>query len=90
LRPGEKLFEELSASSDKLQPTHHEKIMIFSGAPTDYAFMEAWLAKLRVLVSKRDDLAVLSHMAQVVPEYQPSGKWQSAMRTLTLKAAAGD
>src|SRR6202035_5554317 len=31
LRPGEKLFEELSAASDQVRPTCHEKIMIFCG-----------------------------------------------------------
>ena len=76
LRPGEKLFEELSTESDETQPTCHEKIMVFCGRclpRTD--FMEQWIAELRDLL-ERNDVRVLSHMAEIVPEYQPSGNWQ--------------
>ncbi len=90
LRPGEKLFEELSTESDETRPTYHEKIMVFCGSVVERKFMETWISDLRSLVSRRDDIRVLSHMADIVPEYQPSGKWQAALQRRALKAAAGD
>ena len=90
MRPGEKLFEELSTESDETRPTYHEKIMVFCGAPIQRDFIDRWVGELRSLVSRRDEVRVLSHMADIVPEYQPSGKWQVALRQRSLKAAAGD
>lgn len=90
LRPGEKLFEELCTESDETQPTYHEKIMVFCGSVLPREFMERWVSELRALVSERDDVRVLSHLAEIVPEYQPSGKWQIVSRHKALKAAAGD
>ena len=47
LRPGEKLFEELSTASDQVQPTRHEKIMIFCGSTPAQESMEQWIAELQ-------------------------------------------
>lgn len=90
LRPGEKLFEELCTASDETQPTYHEKIMVFCGSVLARDFMEQWIRELRSLLAGRDDVRVLSHLAEIVPEYQPSGKWQMALGHRSLKAAAGD
>jgi hypothetical protein len=64
--------------------------MIFSSPAPDHGYMEEWMNNLRNLIAKRDDVAILSHLAEVAPEYQPSGKWEAAMRRMTLRAAAGD
>lgn len=90
LRPGEKLFEELCTESEETQPTDHEKIMVFCGSVPQRKFMEGWVSDLRSLVSERDDVRVLSHLADIVPEYRPSGNWQVALQRRALKAAAGD
>ncbi len=90
LRPGEKLFEELSTESDETRPTYHEKIMVFCGSAIQRDFIDRWMSDLRTLISRRDEVRVLSHMADIVPEYQPSGKWQTALNRRSLKAAAGD
>jgi len=50
--------------------------------------MQQWIAELRNLVAQRNDVPVLSHMASIVPEYQPSYKWQTAMGRNQMKAAA--
>jgi FlaA1/EpsC-like NDP-sugar epimerase len=89
LRPGEKLFEELSAASDQVRPTCHEKIMIFCGAGLKHETMERWMDELQALLARRDSAAVLSHMMDIVPEYQPSGKWQILLKPRELKAAVG-
>jgi FlaA1/EpsC-like NDP-sugar epimerase len=90
LRPGEKLCEELSSESDETRPTYHEKIMVFCGCPIQRDFIDRWMTELRLLISRRDEVSVLSHMAEIVPEYQPSGKWQAALQRRSLKAATGD
>ena len=90
LRPGEKLFEELCTESEETQPTYHEKIMVFCGSVPSRSFIEQWISELRSLVSERDDVRVLSHLSEIVPEYRPSGNWQVALQRRALKAAAGD
>jgi FlaA1/EpsC-like NDP-sugar epimerase len=88
VRPGEKLYEELSAASDKVRPTCHEKIMAFSGSTLQQDFVEQWMAELRELVAQRNDTSVLAHMTEIVPEYCPSDRWRSALSVNRMKAAA--
>jgi FlaA1/EpsC-like NDP-sugar epimerase len=90
LRPGEKLFEELSTESDETQSTYHEKIMVFCGVTMERDRIQRWTSDLRQLLLRRDEPGILSHMADIVPEYQPSGKWQSVLQHRVMKAAAGD
>jgi FlaA1/EpsC-like NDP-sugar epimerase len=88
LRPGEKLFEELSAASDQMRPTCHEKIMIFCGQRLEHDSMQRWICELRELLAQRNQVEVLLHLQQIVPEYQPSGQWHSALlaRQLIVRA----
>ena len=90
LRPGEKLYEEISAASDQVRPTCHDKIMIFCGRTLPHQVLEKWIADLRRLVAQRDDSAVLAHMLEIVPEYQPSNKWRIALEMNQVKAAAAN
>jgi FlaA1/EpsC-like NDP-sugar epimerase len=90
LRPGEKLFEELCGDGEENQHTYHEKIMVFCGAVPSRSFMQQWVDDLRMLIAERNDVRVLTHLADIVPEYQPSGNWQVALQRRALKAAAGD
>ena len=87
LRPGEKLFEELSTASDQVQPTCHEKIMIFCGDCLRHDAMKRWIAKLRTLLVQRDDVVILQHIHEIVPEYQPSGKWRALVIGKETKTA---
>jgi FlaA1/EpsC-like NDP-sugar epimerase len=89
LRAGEKLFEELSTASDLVRPTCHEKIMIFGGESLEPGFMQHWISQLRVLLSERDEDAILAHMRAIVPEYQPSGKWIQKTSVIAKAAAVG-
>jgi FlaA1/EpsC-like NDP-sugar epimerase len=89
VRPGEKLYEELSTTTDKVCPTCHEKIMVFCGSTLQQDFTEQWIADLRELVARTNDAAILSHMAEVVPEYQPSEKWRTALSANQVRAAVG-
>jgi FlaA1/EpsC-like NDP-sugar epimerase len=72
IRPGEKLYEELSALDENVVPTYHEKIKIFEGASPSWHWMERELSQLQRLCAMRkfDELMVM--MKSMVPEYNPS------------------
>jgi FlaA1/EpsC-like NDP-sugar epimerase len=79
LRPGEKLFEELILTGEDILPTYHEKIRIFCGRQREPEFMTSWLDQLDVLIAIHDEAAVLRHLHQIVPEYEPGEKWQEML-----------
>jgi FlaA1/EpsC-like NDP-sugar epimerase len=76
LRPGEKLYEELISEGEDILPTHHEKIRILQGLTCDAARIETWLQELQTILHKRDETAVVTHLKQLVPEYQPASFWR--------------
>jgi FlaA1/EpsC-like NDP-sugar epimerase len=73
LRPGEKLFEELVTRGENIQPTYHEKILIFSGPREDRSRIENWLDKVQALAARDATNELIAHMTDLVPEYQPAG-----------------
>jgi len=73
LRPGEKLFEELTLEGENILPTYHEKIRIFQAPPLDSTRLEVWLLELEALLEARGAGAVVDHLKELVPEYQPEG-----------------
>jgi len=72
LRPGEKLFEELISEGENILPTYHEKIRIFSTQRMSREETAEWLRQLEEMVARGDEAAVLRHMCDIVPEYQPA------------------
>ncbi|MBV9081498.1 MAG: polysaccharide biosynthesis protein, partial [Acidobacteriaceae bacterium] len=75
LRPGEKLFEELSLDAERIEPSYHEKIHIFRGKPLSRVAVRSWVDELEQLIEERDECAILHHLKGLVPEYRPVGKW---------------
>ncbi|HIL88442.1 MAG TPA: polysaccharide biosynthesis protein, partial [Deltaproteobacteria bacterium] len=73
LRPGEKLFEELTLEGENILPTYHEKIKILQPSSLDGRRLEVWLLELEALLETRDARAVVEHLKELVPEYQPQG-----------------
>jgi FlaA1/EpsC-like NDP-sugar epimerase len=71
LRPGEKLFEELSHKGENIAPTAHPKIMRFVTKPQSMEEVRQVLECLRarVHVAEPDELKML--IKSGVPEYQP-------------------
>jgi FlaA1/EpsC-like NDP-sugar epimerase len=86
LRPGEKLNEQLMIESENVRPTYHEKIKVFHGEPADGEFMEEWIRQLKPLISERNDLGIVAHMAELVPEYQPGGHWAGIRESVVPRA----
>jgi FlaA1/EpsC-like NDP-sugar epimerase len=81
LRPGEKLYEELSAYNEHTLPTHHEKIKIFAGNGVPQEGMTPHLDRLAQTCRTRDARALLFHFKELIPDYNPS--------TQILEAALG-
>jgi len=87
LRPGEKMFEELSYNSEKMKETGHAKVFrLFTTAPQ----LEAVQAKLAELESKfaevtTDDLK--RQMTGLVPEYTPNYSQPERMDAAKIKEA---
>lgn len=71
LRPGEKLFEELSHTSENLLPTNHPKILRFISRPFPRKSVEEFLDQLTMQLHRASapDLKLL--LRKFVPEYQP-------------------
>lgn len=73
LRPGEKLFEELTTDGENVLPTYHEKIKIFEDPPLPWEEVSSWLDRLQTLIAARREDAVLIHLKKLVPEYSQTG-----------------
>ncbi len=71
LRPGEKLFEELRHVGEQYSPTHHPRILRFTGKPYPLEEVEAFLQRLRALLGKTDPETVKREIQTFVPEYTP-------------------
>jgi FlaA1/EpsC-like NDP-sugar epimerase len=94
VRPGEKLFEELSLDAENLLPTSHEEIRIFQGQQVAFEQLVPWIAELQHLLWRRDAEPVIAHLRMLVPEYQPiadlipAGAERAASRPRLVAAAA--
>ena len=67
-RPGEKLYEEVSAASENLGRTAHPKISVGTIHPIDRGRLEAALEELDALASANDEAGIRAALARVIPE----------------------
>jgi FlaA1/EpsC-like NDP-sugar epimerase len=69
LRPGEKLFEELLASSENTLRTHHQQILV--GKVREYEFDEVtqFINELISLFNTQDNTRIVAKMKDIVPEF---------------------
>jgi FlaA1/EpsC-like NDP-sugar epimerase len=70
IRPGEKLFEELSTNDEHADRTRHPKIFIGKFRPYELARIEACYAHLHELSDGSDRDAIKRAFAALVPEYR--------------------
>src|SRR5450756_467730 len=70
-RPGEKLYEELSTLDEETLATCHEKIKIFDGNGLPPDGMIPHLEALRRYCEDRDARALILHLKDLVPDYNP-------------------
>jgi len=78
VRPGEKLFEEINGQGENMLPTYHEKIQIFQEPPLSWETITSWVNGLEALLAARQEQEIVEHILELVPEYRPSAKWDTA------------
>ncbi|MCX6624721.1 MAG: nucleoside-diphosphate sugar epimerase/dehydratase, partial [Acidobacteria bacterium] len=72
MRPGEKLYEELSSMLEDTVPTTHEKIRIFVGNGLPEGDMFEALDNLRQICQSRDTGRLVVALKEIVLDYSPS------------------
>ncbi|GAI35205.1 unnamed protein product, partial [marine sediment metagenome] len=69
LRPGEKLFEELSIKGEDMQPTRHPKIAIWKNIPMDRDKLRTGINELVNIAKMQDHNTIVQKIKELVPEY---------------------
>jgi FlaA1/EpsC-like NDP-sugar epimerase len=77
LRPGEKLFEELSHDGEGVKPTAHDKIRVLDGGEVEFEHVQAWLDALSTAVEAKNVHQLIQAILTMVPEYSPSEEIRS-------------
>ncbi len=72
MRPGEKLYEELSTLLEDTVPTSHEKIRIFIGNGMPESDVQNWLGTLHEICKARDTGRLVVGLKEIVMDYSPS------------------
>jgi FlaA1/EpsC-like NDP-sugar epimerase len=72
VRPGEKLYEEVSTMDEETAPTAHEKIRIFTGNGKPAGDMLDWVNYLREICHTRDTGRAVLALKEIVVDYSPS------------------
>jgi FlaA1/EpsC-like NDP-sugar epimerase len=72
MRPGEKLYEELSSLLEDTVPTEHEKVRIFVGDAIEEEDIQGWLDTLREISETRDMGRLIVALKEIVLDYNPS------------------
>ena len=72
MRPGEKLYEELSTLLEDTIPTGHEKVRIFVGNGMPERDMLTWVDSLRSICEARDTGRLVVALKEIVQDYNPS------------------
>ena len=73
LRPGEKLYEELSHGGESVTPTAHPKIARLVAPPLHHSYVASFFAELAVAVEEghSDPTTLKLLLAKMLPEYTP-------------------
>jgi FlaA1/EpsC-like NDP-sugar epimerase len=71
IRPGEKLFEEITHKGENFTPTNHPKIRRFLSQPPDLGQMRAMLQRLRANLHQLEPDQFKRLLQESVPEYSP-------------------
>lgn len=72
MRPGEKLYEELSTLLESTIPSDHEKIRIFVGNGVPDFDLDSWLESLHEICMARDLGRLTLALKEIILDYSPS------------------
>ena len=81
LRPGEKLFEELSYAGERITATRHPKITRLLCDPPFYGWVRGFLLKLAEKADQLDPDKIKHLLKDAVPEYRPPRNQFTALAT---------
>jgi len=73
VRPGEKLYEEISTVLEDTVPTDHGKVRIFVGDRMPECEVQEWLDDLADVCESRDVGRLIVTLKDIVRDYNPSG-----------------
>ena len=79
VRPGEKLFEELSVSGEDMSPTRHEQIYIWRNRTEDWDRVRRDAEAIIEMADRASPDALRSRLADIVPEYTPQPEGDGAV-----------
>jgi FlaA1/EpsC-like NDP-sugar epimerase len=88
LRPGEKLFEELSVDAEHAEATRHPKIFVGRFRPFDWDELQHLLVAL-AMTPAQDGQAIRRALRRLVPEYTPVGTPAEAGPDMTDRVPVG-
>lgn len=77
VRPGEKLFEELSVADEHADKTRHPKIFVGRQRPVPLEDIEKPLIAARSAIESNDENAIRHALSLLVPEYRPHPRTES-------------
>ena len=86
IRPGEKLFEELSLDHEHMQSTSHDKVLCARIAPPGAGLWHDVDALVGAATKRESDEALRKRIGEMVPEYVALGTNHVVKRELTLVA----
>lgn len=72
IRPGEKLYEEVSSWQESTQPTRHQRIRIYTGGTISADHVAQGMQSLQEACATRDLARLVLGMKDLVQEYNPS------------------
>jgi len=87
VRPGEKLFEELSVEGEDFSSTKHPKIAIWQKRAEDWDKICAGIDRLQGLADTAGPEEIRAQLATLVPEYQPDSSSVNASSPLAASSA---
>lgn len=73
IRPGEKLYEELSVMGENMAPTQHKKIYVWRNRMEDWPRVCQMIDDLISLADRLSHEDLRQRLNQIVPEYTPDG-----------------
>jgi FlaA1/EpsC-like NDP-sugar epimerase len=71
VRPGEKLYEELSVKGEDMGPTAHEKIYVWRNRKEDWLRICRLISEILAAVDDHSEAQLRQRLIELVPEYQP-------------------
>jgi FlaA1/EpsC-like NDP-sugar epimerase len=87
LRPGEKLFEELSITGENMVPTRHPKIGVWENLPMDRQRLREGIDRLMAVSQSLNRGTVVDAIKILVPEYIGNGSQNNSVES-SQKATA--